>query len=440
MQNNTLLIYNAHLVDKNIDIQNGALFVEQGKITGFVEEETLNALLEEGVPSFNAQGCVVLPSFIDMHAHFRDPGLTHKEDIESGCKAASRGGFTTLALMPNTNPVVSSLDIARINNSKACMYGYAHVMQAVSITKDFDGKYISHLDSINSEDVPFISEDGHEVQDSFVMLKAMQKAAEKGLTVSCHCEEPFLAAGAKPFREKALKYIEENNLSSAKEELLRANDLLAMAEDFATERNINLAKKASCHLHICHVSTAHSIEAVRKAKNAGLNVTCEVTPHHLGIKNGNEEPNIFHIVNPPLRSEADRVSLIQALKDGTADVIATDHAPHTEMDKKNASPGFSGLETAFPLCYSVLCKEEGFSLSELSALMSANPAKLLHLNTKGLLSEGYDADLVVIDTESKFTVHGADFASKGHYTPLENKELFGVVKATFLEGRKVFPF
>lgn len=433
-----LLIYNARLIDSEHDIKNGAILIRGGKIEGVLTKPAAKKLMQDdSVGLYDACGNVVMPSFIDMHAHFRDPGLTQKEDIESGSKAAAAGGFGTVVLMPNTNPVVSSLQMAEENNKKADELGLCQVIQSVSITKNFDGVTISHLDGLKNKTVPVITEDGHEVTNSAVMLDAMKIAAKKGITVSCHCEDPFLAAAARPLRKQALEFLAKGNKSKAASLLQQADALLALAEDTATFRNIRLAEEAGCHLHLCHVSTAQCIEAVRSAKARGVNVTCEITPHHIGLAGGKSQ-NVFHIVNPPLRSEKDRAALIQALLDGTADVISTDHAPHTEQDKASGSPGFSGLETAFGVCNSVLVKEHGMTLKQLSKIMSERPARLLGLNDRGTLSAGNRADLVVLNPDEEWTVCGQEFASKGKYTPLEGKKLTGNIVATFFNGNIVF--
>ncbi|MCR5763975.1 MAG: dihydroorotase [Treponema sp.] len=433
-----MLIYNARLIDAEHDVKNGALLLRGGRIEGILTKPAIKKIMQDdSVGLYDAHGLVVMPSFIDMHAHFRDPGLTQKEDIETGSKAAAAGGFGTVVLMPNTNPVVSSMQLAEENNRKAKEFGYCQVIQSVSITKDFDGVSVSHIDELKPKVVPLITEDGHEVTDSAVMLEAMKKASKKNLIVSCHCEDPFLAAAARPLRKQALELIAQGKKSKASSLLQQADIILALAEDTATLRNIRLAEEAGCHLHLCHVSTGQCIDAVRRAKASGINVTCEITPHHIGLTGGKSQ-NVFHIVNPPLRSEGDRICLIQALLDGTADVIATDHAPHTEQDKVSGSPGFSGLETAFGVCNSVLVKENGMSLQQLSQIMSERPARLLGFDDRGTLNSGNRADLVVIDPDEEWTVHGYEFASKGKYTPLEGKKLTGNVVATFFNGNIVF--
>ena len=219
--------------------------------------------------------------------------------------------------------------------------------------------------------------------------------------------------------------------------LNQADELLACAEDSATDRNLRLAKTAGCHIHLCHVSTAHCVDSAMAALKDGVNVTFEITPHHIFFESG-KAPVIFNIVNPPLRKKSDRDALIDALKSEKAFCIGTDHAPHTADDKKNGAPGFSGIETAFAACHTVLCRENGMSLKQLSKLMSCNPASLLGLKNKGLLKEGFDADIAIVDVDKQWTVHSSNFKSKGKFTPLEGKKLWGQVQATFLKGKNVF--
>lgn len=440
--NNTILIYNARLVDATMDKKGFAVIIKDGKIDCFPCKQTVKEMLRDENPKIekiDAGGAVLMPSFIDTHAHFRDPGLTQKEDIITGSKAAAKGGFGTVVLMPNTNPVCSSQTMAKENNDKAKKAGFCNVIQSVSITKDFDGKTISHLDKLDPKVVPVITEDGKEVMDSALMLEAMKKAAAKKIIVSCHCEDPFLAAAARPLRQKALSLIhgKKPDAKAAADLLNQADEILACAEDSATDRNLRLAKTAGCHIHLCHVSTAHCVKSAELAAKDGVNVTYEITPHHIWFESG-KAPVIFNIVNPPLRKKDDRLELIQALKKGKAFCIGTDHAPHTADDKKNGAPGFSGIESAFAVCNTVLCKENKVSLKQLSKLMSANPARLLGLKNKGLLVEGYDADLVLVDVDKKWTVSGADFVSKGKFTPLEGKKVTGKILKTFLAGKIVY--
>ena len=501
-----VLIYNARLLDESMDTP-GAVLLIDGKIRSVfqgyytnsetLEKMTRSVLKEDGYDEkvqlelHDARGLTLTPAFIDMHVHLRYPGLTEKEDLNSGLHAAAAGGYGTIVAMPNTKPVVSSIDMAMKIEREAAAIGLTHLFQTVSLTRDFGGTDTSHLDFVEKKYVPVVSEDGRDVPTSEIMLEAMTKAAEKGLIVSCHSEDMTLGPTAKPFRAEALEIMKSVGLSAwgtgdgdfdedddenaealdrIDLALTKANEILALAEDVATVRNIMLAKEADCHVHIAHVSTAVSINAVRDAKNElydeeadynadeadtayqafedgekftpaekperGFSISCEVTPHHLALC-GTDEPYIRALVNPPLRSEDDRVALLEALRDGTVDVIATDHAPHTLDDKAAGAPGFTGLETAYGVCNTVLVKDNQFNPRRLSQLMSAAPARLLGLH-KGLLRAGYDADLTIVDPDEEWTVDSRLFYSKGKATPFEGHILTGKVKNLFIDGRLVF--
>ena len=474
------LIFNARLLDESMDTPGALLIIDsdiravfQGYFTSQETASTLahSVLAEDGrdndckLELYDARGLTVTPAFIDMHVHMRYPGQTQKEDLQSGLHAAAASGFGTVVAMPNTNPVVSSMDMALQIESEAAAVGLTNLFQSVSITKDFEGKDTSHLEEIDRHYIPVITEDGHDVLSSAVMLEGMKKAGERGLIVSCHCEDPTLAEKARPYRKNALEIMKAIGLSAwgTSEEgfnpddveqaaveqidmnLTKANDLLRLAEDTATARNIMLAKEAGCHIHICHASTKAVFEEIYNAKfdkanddslPPGFSITAEATPHHIALA-GTEEPLIRALVNPPLRADDDCDMLIESLRDGTIDVISTDHAPHTMEDKAAGSPGFTGLETAYAVCNTVLVKHNDFAPQKLSQLMSANPARILGL-TKGLLKSGYTADLTLVDPEEEWVVDSRLFCSKGKATPFEGKELTGKVKGLFLAGRKVF--
>lgn len=495
-----ILIYNARLLDESMDAP-GAVLVSDGKIRSvfqgyFTNSKTVTALAaavlaEDGydektpVEVYDARGLTLTPAFIDLHVHMRYPGQTQKEDLNTGLHAAAAGGYGTVVAMSNTTPVVSSLEMALKIEKEAAEIGLTHLFQTVSITKDFDGTDTEHLKFLDKKYVPVITEDGKDVLAASVMLAGMTEAGQKGIIVACHSEDPTLAIEAKPFRQTALTIMKEAGLSawgtSDTDEidqdavnridlaLTKANDILALAEDTATIRNIMLAKEADCHIHVCHVSTANAINAIRAAKNeildeaadyaadeadaayeafeegvqfnpvkrkeAGYAVTCEVTPHHLALC-GTDEPYIRALVNPPLRSEDDRVALIEALRDGTVDVISTDHAPHTMDDKAAGSPGFTGIETAYAICNTVLVRDNQFNPRRLSQLMSAQPARILGLQ-KGKLKAGYEADLTLVDPDEAWTVKSELFYSKGKATPFEGRVVYGAVKGLFLDGRLV---
>ena len=487
---NKTCFYNARLVDANTDTF-GILLVAEGKIAAVIagdfSAESAKKLAEsffsaqDGHTTINfvdCNGMILQPAFIDLHAHFRYPGQGQKEELTTALAAAAAGGFGTLVLMPNTIPAISSKELVEQVCNDAHALGIADVIQSITLTKDYSGNDTSHLQQLSAfvdgtppsaVQVAMATEDGKDVESSSTMLEAMKICGQKNITVACHSEDMTLAAAARPFRkvatdifavhapqpQEALGAIPAATDSSNPEikkalaSLEQANRLLSLAEDIATDRNIRLAHQAGCGIHLSHVSTAGAMEAIRAAKAKGYRVSCEVTPHHLGLSVADNDPSLRHIVNPPLRSEEDRQAMIQALLDGTADCISTDHAPHTAQDKANGAPGFSGLETAYGVCNSVLVQGiqgavsgKTLTASQLSQLMAANPSRLLKLHQgnepRGLLQPGFVADLTLCNPTAQWTVCGQNFASKGKYTPLEGKSLTGKVLATYHRGQEVF--
>lgn len=481
---NCTCFYNARLVDANTD-SHGVLLVEGERIKAVVlgdfslqaAQNLAKGLISTAEIEFvDCRGMMLQPAFIDLHAHFRYPGQGQKEELSTALAAAAAGGFGTLVLMPNTAPVISSPELVAQVCNDAHQLGMADVIQTITLTKDFSGTDNSHLSQLpvfqpgtppRAAQVSMATEDGKDVESAAMMLDSMTKCGQQNITVACHSEDMSLAAAARPLRKVATDIfaqqlpLEENALGAipatapnedirrALSSLEEASRLLSLAEDIATQRNIDLARQAGCHVHISHVSTAGAMEAIRAAKAKGYAVTSEVTPHHLGLSVAAGDLALKHIVNPPLRSEADRQAVIQALLEGTADCISTDHAPHTAQDKANGAPGFSGLETAYGVCNSVLVQgingaADGRTItaSQLSRLMAANPAHILTLDQgaepRGHLKPGFMADLVLCDPAAQWIVQGRDFFSKGKYTPLEGATLTGKVLATYHGGREVF--
>lgn len=390
-----LLIKNSRVVDFSQD------FIADVYIKdGVIHEIGIN--LDKNCKTINGIGKVLIPSFIDLHAHFRDPGYTYKEDIESGSKAAIKGGYTYVNLMPNTNPVCSSMDTVNYVINKAEKVGLIDVHQVASITKDFDGKTTNHIDELD-ENVKVISEDGKDVMNSKAMINAMLKAKEKNIIVMCHCEN--------------------HDLSTMD---------MRLSEDIMTWRNITLGQYTGCSVHISHVSTKKSMTYIIDAKRKGQNVTCEVTPHHIAL-----EDSVNYRVNPPLRKKEDRNFLIKSIREGLVDAIGTDHAPHSYEDKAKGLPGISGIETAFSVCYSYLVREKEISLSKLSEIMSKNPAEIMNLN-KGQIKIGFDADLVLVNLDKSYKVTSDSFLSKGKNTPFEGKKLYGEIDKTIKSGRIIY--
>lgn len=459
-----LILYNARLVDRDRDGP-GALLVENGQIVAVCDGDCKNPELLFGdrahnARTFDVQGCALMPSFIDLHTHFRDPGFTYKEDLESACQAAVAGGFGTVVCMANTNPVVSDTQAAFSVRQRAEKLGLLRLFQAVSATEGFDGKSTDHLDALDPCSVPLVSEDGKEVASARVMRDVMKKCAEKGVVLSCHCEDPDLADEAKEYRTRALEadaqdmesfFIDRGELSndrrpksgvlcsvpnSVSGPLAEAEHILRLAEDLMTGRNLTLAEETGCKVHFAHVSTSGALSLIRSAKlknsQGASKVSCEVTPHHLSLTR-----DCVAIVNPPLRTEKDRLSLIEGLCDGTIDAIASDHAPHSLEDKQKGAPGFSGIQAVFPVCYTALVSNKRISLSRLSALLSANPASILGIQA-GLIGPGYPADLVVVNTEGETLFEGQSWYSKSINSPYLGHRYAGQVVATFYQGKMVF--
>ena len=394
-----LLIKNANMIDAYESFCGDILIID-GIITEIGKE-----INKEGIDIIDAKGLTLMPSFIDTHAHFRDPGLTYKEDMESGSRAAAKGGYTGVCLMGNTNPICSTKEVVEYVRNKAKEIGLIDVHQCVSITENFGGKSIEHLNAFDDDkELVAITDDGVGVMDSSIMMKAMEKAKKNNWIVMSHAED------------KTFSKID-----------------MRIAEDLMTIRDLYLAKVTKARLHMAHVSTIESIEAIRRAKKEGSNVTCEVTPHHIALTT--EESN--YRVNPPIREKEDVNAIIEGIKDGTVDCIGTDHAPHTEEDKAKGSPGMVGIETAFSICYTELVKKNGISINKLSELMSRNPANILRMN-KGSITIGKDGDLVLVDLNKEIVIDKEKFASKGKNTPFHGRKYFGEVIMTIKGGKLIY--
>ncbi|GAA0077691.1 dihydroorotase [Clostridium sp. CTA-5] len=390
-----LLIKNARAIDVSQDFI-GDIYIKDGVITEIGKE-----ISRENVKIFDCKGKILMPSFIDTHAHFRDPGLTWKEDLETGSRAALRGGYTGVCLMANTNPICSSKEVLEYVRNKSNELNLIDIHQCSSVTKNFDGKTLSHLkDFENDKKVKAFSDDGVGVSNSNIMLEAMKIAKKNNWILMSHAESP---------------------------EFSKID--MRIAENMMTLRDVELAKITKAHLHMCHVSTKESLDYIINAKNNGVNITLEVTPHHIALTS---DKNNYR-VNPPIREKEDVEAILNAIKLGFVDTIGTDHAPHTLEEKAKGSPGMVGIETAFSICYSKLVKDGLISLNELSRLMSYNPAKLLGMN-KGKISIGIDGDFVLIDIDKKIKVNSEEFASKGRNTPFDGMEYYGQVLATIKGG------
>ena len=377
----------------DVKISKKPIYVEDGIIVEAFKENEADQVID-------CENLTLVPSFVDMHVHFRDPGFTYKEDLETGSHSALAGGYTSVLLMGNTNPTVSSPDIYNDIIKRGKDLDLIDIEQVYTITENFDGKTLDHLDSM-PESVKYISDDGHGVNDDMVMYKAMEKAKVLGVVMTLH------------------------------EEVDEVSDVdYEIAEDAMTLRDCYYAYKLNCPVHFSHVSTKGAITAIKYFKDLGAPITCEVTPHHLLLADkGREEVK----VNPPIRKEEDRKTLIEMIKNGTVDAISTDHAPHSKEDKEKGAPGFIGIETAFSTCYEVLVKSGEISLNDLIKMMATNPAKLLGLN-KGKIEPGFEADFTLIDLDESYIYKEEDIKSKAKNSLLIDQELFGKVKKVYKKG------
>ncbi|BDC01781.1 TPA: dihydroorotase [Clostridium perfringens] len=393
-----LLIKNVNLIDESNNFF-GDIYIEKGVI------KELGTELNKECETLDGKGLVLMPAFIDTHAHFRDPGFEYKEDIESGSKAAVRGGYTTVTLMPNTKPVCSSKEILDYVVNKGKEIGLVDLYQTVSITKNLSGEEINHLREFEGNpNVKAITDDGKGVSDSKIMMEAMKIAKENNWIVMSHAESP---------------------------EFSKVD--MRLAENMMTWRDITLAKFVDCRLHMSHVSTKEAMKYIIEGKNDGVKVTCEITPHHLALNNKISN----YRVNPPIREEEDVNFLIKAIKMNYVDCIGTDHAPHSKEDKEKGAPGMIGIEQAFSICYTKLVKENHISLNKLSQLMSGNAAKLLNIN-KGKLQPGFLGDLVLIDLNKKRIFKEEDIVSRSKNTPFNGMEFYGDVVVTIKNGKIVY--
>ena len=356
-------------------------------------------LAADGEEALDCAGRTVLPAFVDLHCHWRTPGFEYKEDIATGSAAAAAGGYTFVNLMPNTKPVCSSADIAHSVMAEAERIGLCAANQTVSITQNFDGHTLDHLKTL-PEDLRFITEDGKGVQSGNVMAKAFAIAAQRGLTIMSHAEDMDIS----PWDYR-------------------------LAENIETVRNLHLSEYYGTRLHMCHVSTKEAVEAIGAAKWKGVPVTCEVTPHHLWFADTD------YRVNPPIRKAEDVDALIEAIRLGVVDAIATDHAPHTDEEKAAGAAGMVGLETAFGVCYTKLCREKGLPLARLAELMSTAPAEILGLAGHGRVLPGYAADLTLVELDTPYTVDKNALHSKSHNCPYDGAQLFGRVDLTIKGGK-----
>lgn len=416
----TVKISNGFIINAAGEKEQKHLFVRGGH---FVEETT------EITKEIDAGNLLIAPGFVDLHIHLREPGGEKKETIETGTKAAARGGFTTVAAMPNTRPVPDTAETMTALMARIAEKAQVRVLPYASITTRQLGKELTNFSALKDAGAFAFTDDGVGIQDAGMMLAAMKEAARHQMAVVAHCEDNTLINGGS---------VHEGQY--AKQEGL--NGIPSVCESVHIARDVLLAEAANCHYHVCHVSTKESVRTIRDAKKAGIRVTAEVTPHHLLLSEEdiNGQDTNFKM-NPPLRSKADQEALIEGLLDGTIDFIATDHAPHTQEEKQTSMDrapfGIVGLETAFPLLYTHFVESGSFDLNQLIDWLTTKPAETFDL-PYGTLNVGAPADFTLIDLQATETINPETFYSKGTNTPFAGWTCTGIPHATYVAGEAVF--
>lgn len=405
------------------------LVIDQGKIAAMdpgINEEILRERVPGEFMVIPAEGLVVAPGLIDVHVHFRDPGLTYKEDIHTGAAAAARGGFTTVVCMANTKPPVDNVETLEYVLSEGKKTGI-HVLSAATLTVGMKGQELTDMELLKRHGAAGFTDDGAPVRDACLVKRAMEEAVRLSVPLSFHEEDPG--------------FIENNGINQGEmSRRLGMGGSPALAEDVMVARDCMLALHTGALVDIQHISSGNSVRMVELAKQLGANVVAEVTPHHFSLdETAVERHGTLAKMNPPLRTPEDREEILRGLRDGVIDIIATDHAPHSREEKERpftqAPSGIIGLETALALGITNLVHTGHLSLLQLMEKMSLNPARLYHLQ-KGRLAVGEDADLVVFDPNELWTV--TEFASKAANSPFIGERLFGKVKYTICDGKMVY--
>jgi len=419
-----LIIKNGRVIDpasKRDEV--GDVFIADGKFVA-----SLTAAQKKKARTIDARGLVVCPGLVDIHVHFREPGQTHKETILTGSQAAAAGGFTTVVCMPNTSPVADNAGTIELINN-AARKAAVHVYPTGCITVGMKGQQLAPHGSLKKAGVVAITDDGLCVESNELMRRAVEYAKMFDLTVLDHCQDESLTKGA---------VMNEGTVSTR----LGLRGWPHAAEDIIVARNIILSAYSGAHIHMQHISSAMSVELVRRAKKDGINVTAEATPHHIALTEealGTYDTNFK--MNPPLRTEKDRRAIIAGLKDGALDCIGTDHAPHTPDEKDRefdyAPNGITGLETALPVCLDVLVRQNKFKLPYVIDLMTRRAATILKLPA-GTLTPGAAADVCIFDPAATWTYQAKLGFSKSLNSPWSGQKMTGQVQTTIVDGRVVF--
>jgi len=423
-----LLIANGHLIDPSENQNSGKnVLIEDGKILAWLSQ---NEAAPEDAEVFDATGLIVAPGFIDLHVHLREPGQEYKETIRTGAECAAAGGFTSVCCMPNTAPINDNAAITRFIIEQANRAGYANVFPIGAITKASDGAELAEMGEMKTAGIVAVSDDGRPVPNAGMMRRALEYAKDFDLTVVDHCEDKSLSSGG---------MMHEGRMSL----VLGLKGMPALAEDLDAVRDVLLAETTGAKIHLAHVSTKGAIEAVRRAKAKGLNVTCEVAPHHFTLTDGNVEDYDTNMkMSPPLRSPEHLEVILEAIKDGTIDAVATDHAPH-HADEKNlefdrAPFGITGLETAVGLAFDKLVHTGLINLARMVEMFSINPARIFNLKNRGTLKAGSIADVTILDPDLKWTYRVAETKSKSKNSPFDGWQFTGAATATIVGGKIVY--
>lgn len=419
-----ILIKNGRLIDpkNNIDEKMDILICDK------IIDKVATEINEDVDKIIDANGKWVTPGLIDLHVHLREPGFEHKETIHTGTKSAVKGGFTTICCMPNTRPVTDNEILVEYIKMKAEREGFCNVFPVGAITKGQKGESLSDIGKMAKAGACAISEDGYTVENASLMKTAIKYAQMFNIPVFSHCEDVSLAGGSMNAGDTATK--------------LGLKGISNDSEDVIVARDIILADNLNASIHLCHISTKGSVEIIRDAKKRGSKVTAEVTPHHFTLVDEDivDYDGNFKM-NPPLRSIQDRAAIIEAIKDDTIEVIATDHAPH-HIDEKNcefekALNGIVGLETAVSLSISELVERNVITPIKLIEKMTINPARILKREDIGHLSVGANADITIIDPTKEYVINSENFESKGKNTPFNDRKVKGSVEYTIVNGKVV---
>ena len=419
-------------------IQNGYVLdpesKREGKFDVLIEDEKIIKVAEQITAHadkvLDASGCYVMPGFIDLHVHLRDPGLEYKETLETGGKAAARGGVTTICAMPNTKPVVDNGEKVEDVHNRAKTDSPVHVIQIGAITIGQQGQELADIEGMAKAGCHAISEDGKSVMNASLYRKAMKIAKENGISIFAHCEDITMVEGGVMHADEKAQALGLKGITNAVEDVIVARDIL-------------LAKETGVRLHLCHCSTEDSVKLVDAAKKEGLPVTAEVCPHHFAMTTDDitEDDGNFKM-NPPLRGRRDVEALKAGLKADIMDVIATDHAPHAAEEKNcsmtKAAFGIVGLETMASLTYTELVEPGILTPMQMAEKPSYNPAKMLGLDDKGAIAEGKIADVVVFDPTVEYVIDKNTFYSKGKNTPFHGRKVKGDIRYTLVEGNVVY--